>query len=47
MHDVMVQDENFGIARLYDELDPRRFEKLTLEPWPGLGLIRPRREETE
>jgi hypothetical protein len=47
LHDVMVQDENFGIARLYNELDPHRFEKLTLEPWPGLGLIRPLREETE
>ena len=44
MHDVLVEDQGFGTSRAYAELDPGRFEKLTIGVWPGLGLIRPKEE---
>lgn len=42
MHDVMVTQAEFGVARLFEELDPTRYNKLVIARWPGLGLVQPK-----
>jgi hypothetical protein len=39
LHDVSVTDPEFGVGRLFDELDEARYGKLALAVWPGLGLV--------
>jgi hypothetical protein len=39
LHDVLVSDTNFGVGRLFGELDPAKFAKILIRQWPGLGLV--------
>jgi hypothetical protein len=39
LHDVLVDQADFGVGRFFDELDPARFGKLLIRHWPGLGVV--------
>jgi hypothetical protein len=42
VHDVSVAAAPFGVGRLFAELDDRRFGKVVIGAWPGLGLLQVR-----
>ena len=42
LHDVLVSEPGFGVGRLFASLDPERYDKIVIRPWPGLGLVQPR-----
>jgi hypothetical protein len=45
LHDVCVTDPAFGVRRLFDELDPRRYGTLLVPAWPGLGIVQVRKRQ--
>ena len=45
LHDVLVTQPGFGVGRLFDELNPARFDKILIRRGPGLGLVQPKSHE--
>jgi hypothetical protein len=43
VHDVSVAETPFGVGRLFAEVDERRFGKVLIAAWPGLGLLQVRK----
>jgi len=41
LHDVLVDAAEFGVRRVFDELDGTRFHKLVIPAWPGLAVVQP------
>jgi len=39
LHDVLVTEPGFGVWRVYSELDSRRYDKILIPAWPGLGIV--------
>jgi hypothetical protein len=43
LHDVCVIDPRFGVQRVFAELDGRRYGKILVPAWPGLGIVQVRK----
>lgn len=39
LHDVAVNQEGFGVNRLFAELEEKLYNKILIPAWPGLGII--------
>jgi hypothetical protein len=39
LHDVCVTDVGFGVQRVFAELDGRRYGKILVPAWPGIGIV--------
>lgn len=39
LHDPLVSDSRFGISKMLESLDSRKWSYLILPPWPGLAIV--------